>query len=1264
MAISLNFNNDAFPLDGGDGIAFDPITGDLFAIATLQIPNEEGDAPEIVRANAVLYRLQTDGTEVFPPVDLVTQSEILVTEEDAIDGALRVVVGTVVDGLEILPNGNFLISSASSGRVLEIDRNDFVDGNVPEEFTPVEGGINFQNDDFRFIGVGVLTPSASLVYNSDSDSIFLLFDNSGTAEIRGYDTDGNLIQTIDLSSIVTDINPEGIEIDPVTGNFIVADDAGGFGQPPGNSSIHEITPEGELVSSTSLVGITGGDLTFSDAEGIAIDDETRNLYVVFDDDPPGVLTGDTSQVGDQIASFQIGTPTAGLQLNLVDNFAANSPDALVWDSGTETIFTLDNVSLTTDLTVEGIEITLTQYDTDGNVLSSSDALDDELINALGLAQLPNGNFITSDIVGGRIVEIDTSGNIVEGGIDLQSPSLSFLQGGQALVSLAYDAESESIYGTDFFTGQFLEIGTELGDDGNIDILSEIDLTSIVPGIAASGLAIDPVTGNFIVADDISAGGGNNQFHIITPAGELAGSIDAGDFGIDDPEGLSFDADNRRLYVAYDDDAATGNQIAVFDLTDSFVVDQNSDYLSSPLLTVGQTIPLLEGEFPFLATDPNGLFPVDNLGEVDSGDSPLTASDSETFTLPGNLDGVDSANFDGINYVFLTHSNDADVTTETNGGQINGSRISLLAFDEDWNIIGGRNLVERIRIANIEATNALRSTVNPDTGNLFLGLVFGEYVLNPETGDYEGDLEAGVIDPVTGEETFIVGNATFLGLESDVAGQTWLERLLDTFPENYNPLGNENFANFGSILSADTGFRRRGGQAIPFVFSGESVDNGIAAFHIANGTTVPIEGFGSFAKGQIISALDFRQTVTEDGIPFGLSVLLSPEASADDGELYLFAGDRVVGNAGGFADFNDVLYVLQVSDGDGNVVADGTTIAEDTELTAQWVLIDGNPLSDLNAIPEGKAINTLNSGALSDWVNGEDDGVARSTNFENLGGIAEDPTDTGSFYLTSDAGLYNLTFAEDSPTGVGTFTLVQTGDFDSVTVDSDGNVIVQDNEGGSFLYDIDTDSLTPFVGSNEAVIADATLDGITEVDDNFNDTGVSAFLSVVNGGESDGQLLFNQPTASSRFDTDIIRFQSNITPGTYLFTGGDEAQSIRDNFADSFTEEGFAFTVASQPGDELEALYRFRSSQGTYLLVGEDERAAINADPNFSGEYTEEGLAFYVYGAGADEGAEFNRFRNQTLPGAYLYATGDEATTIQTDFTATYVDEGAAFEAVI
>ena len=968
-----------------------------------------------------------------------------------------------------------------------------------------------------------------------------------------------------------------------------------------------------------------------------------------------------------------------ITLRLLNSFPSTSPDGIVFDAGSGNLFAVENVTTSDDLTIETIELTLTEYDTEGNIINSFATLDDVLVNALGLAQLPNGNLITSDVVGGRIVEIDTSGNIVDGGIDLQSPSLSFLQGGQALASLVYNEENDSIYSTDFFTGQLLEIDTELDADGNIIILSQLDLASIVPGISASGLAIDPVTGNFIVADDISGDTGNNQFHEITPDGQLVTTIDASDFGIDDPEGLSYDAANNLLYVAYDDDSENGNQIAVFELTNSYLIDQNENFSSTPLLTVGDEIPLLEGEFPFLQTDPQGPFPVENLGAVDSGDNPLTGSATETFALPGSFDGVTSTNIDGTNYVFVNHSIGTEGSTVTNGGQINGSRISLLAFDEDWDVIGGRNLLERVRIASVEGTNALRTTINPDTGTPFLGLVFAEYVLNPETGDYEPDLEAGAPDPDTGEGTFIVGNPAFLALESDVPGLTWQERLEASFDPTFNALGNNNFTSLGSISIAETGFRRRGGQAIPFIFSGDGAPNGLAYFHIANGTTVPIEGFGAFAKEQIISALDFRQTADANGVPFGQTVLLSPETSAADGELYMYVGDRVPGNAGGFADFEDTLYVLQIADAEGNVVADETTITEDTALTAQWVLVDGNPLNDLDAVPDGKAINTLNFGALSDWVNGSDDGVLRSTNFANLGGIAEDPNDPSSFYLTSSTGLYNLTFAEDSPTGAGSFTLVQAGDFDSVEVDGNGNIVVQDNAGGSFLYDIATDDLTPFVAANQAQIdPDGTppweLEGINATDDNFNSTGSSAYLTTVAANSLTdledslgvgGQLLLTTPTAPSRFDTDIFRFQSNITPSTYLFTGGSEAQSIRDNFADSFFEEGYAFTVASQESDDLTALYRFQSnSQGTYLLVGEVERDAILNDPNFSGEYTLEGLAFYVYSPGSGEATTFNRLRNLNIPGAYLYATGGELANIQANFTDTYVDEGPAYEAVI
>ena len=53
---------------------------------------------------------------------------------------------------------------------------------------------------------------------------------------------------------------------------------------------------------------------------------------------------------------------------------------------------------------------------------------------------------------------------------------------------------------------------------------------------------------------------------------------------------------------------------------------------------------------------------------------------------------------------------------------------------------------------------------------------------------------------------------------------------------------------------------------------------------------------------------------------------------------------------------------------------------------KWVLVDGAPLDEPNAVTEGKAINTLNAEALSNWFNESDQGVLGSTNFDHLGAL--------------------------------------------------------------------------------------------------------------------------------------------------------------------------------------------------------------------------------------------------------------------------------------
>ena len=168
------------------------------------------------------------------------------------------------------------------------------------------------------------------------------------------------------------------------------------------------------------------------------------------------------------------------------------------------------------------------------------------------------------------------------------------------------------------------------------------------------------------------------------------------------------------------------------------------------------------------------------------------------------------------------------------------------------------------------------------------------------------------------------------------------------------------------------------------------------------------------------------------------------------------------------------------------------------------------------------------------------------------------------------------------------------------------------------------------------------------------------------------------------------------------------------------EEGLAFQVATEPGDDLIPMYRFQSRANcsdsktkrvaAYLnsvrcLVGViythwssigllDGLAQIpaveklihqttkNPHPKYqyfnsrfqkfpsyyrrgslsenqfaegikclilSEQFIEEGLAFYVYGAGEDKGTPFTRFRkNTSLPGTYLFAGPSEASVVNYD----------------
>lgn len=136
---------------------------------------------------------------------------------------------------------------------------------------------------------------------------------------------------------------------------------------------------------------------------------------------------------------------------------------------------------------------------------------------------------------------------------------------------------------------------------------------------------------------------------------------------------------------------------------------------------------------------------------------------------------------------------------------------------------------------------------------------------------------------------------------------------------------------------------------------------------------------------------------------------------------------------------------------------------------------------------------------------------------------------------------------------------------------------------------------------------------------------------------------------------IYRFRTGN--GTYLYVGEEERQNVlQGNFG--FTDEGEAFKASIEANDELIPMYRFRNTNlnGSYLYVGETERQSLLTANNFG--FVQEGLAFYTYGADAQQGNDIYRF--STVPGGYIFVGETERQSIQQNFSS-FTQEGIAFE---
>jgi len=545
----------SFTFDGGDGVDFH--NGQIYALQT-NITN-----PNPFTFNSDVVTLNLDGTEVsrFNLSNTIDASGIDVRRD----------------------NGNLLIVSGLGGWVREytpdgvqVTSEDAIDFDLPK-----------LADGSLIVGLE-FNPVTQTVYVADVGSQF------DKAIIRQYDRLGNALSTLDLKvieGIPDTIVPQGLTIDFNRGNFLVADEV--------NDSIYEITRFGSLLNTFNLVTLGGGDAKFGDPEGLAVDEATDTLYVIFDNDNP-------DQVGNLVASYQIDptTPSTTGRLLLGDSFAFSDEagvstsvtperglqgDGITYNATTGTLFVARTDDPDGPSGPEPRVQSVLEFNTDGTYVGEF-VFDAAQVPA-GITTLPNGNLLIASpnpvadgAFDGKIIEVTVTGEVVSGGINFDLPDAFNSRDQRGLVvgvaySPAYPTNSRLRSKEDtilVITSRSQEI-VEFDLQGNI--VSSVDLSQY--GVTApQGLAIDPATGNIFVADEATTSGGTNKIYEISPLrdelavvpsntriprfGSLVSVIDtAAAFGLSDPEGLSFGSDGT-LYAVFDgDDAAGSNQIAAF-----------------------------------------------------------------------------------------------------------------------------------------------------------------------------------------------------------------------------------------------------------------------------------------------------------------------------------------------------------------------------------------------------------------------------------------------------------------------------------------------------------------------------------------------------------------------------------------------------------------------------------------------------------------------------------------------------------------------------
>jgi glycerophosphoryl diester phosphodiesterase len=401
------------------------------------------------------------------------------------------------------------------------------------------------------------------------------------------------------------------------------------------------------------------------------------------------------------------------------------------------------------------------------------------------------------------------------------------------------------------------------------------------------------------------------------------------------------------------------------------VPGGTDYDIIPLISTGDAVPLLEG----------------TLGNE-------TPSSSESYVFSGIPDGTGITQINGFYYVFVNHELGNTATTDVTGGKITGARVSLLKFNEDWEIVGGKNLIESAESVGVN------------------------YELDLASGQYK-DARGNVLSA---------------------------------------------FNRFCSGYLAANGFVDASGEETPIWFApeeGGSTSRGWAVTS-SDGKALGLDGLGRYAKENVLAASQYRATNSTK------TVLISLE-DFSDGEIYMWVGDQTVdtvNDPNGFK--NGELYVLKVDGADYE-----GQVNEGTKKAATWVKVDKSIVFNADGTPK----------ATGDDLSAFSNTAGKSTNFQRLEDIAEDPNKPGTFYFAttgtknkpgttnSEAAtpaeaenpygrLYRFSLNASDPTaGISNFELLLTGgsgkgnSYDNITADRAGNILLQEDEtsfGGSLM----------------------------------------------------------------------------------------------------------------------------------------------------------------------------------------------------------------------